>query len=172
MIEIAAVLLKKFWPYLVAFAIGAALAGGVAWKIQGLRVTAAEQRTERVQQAFDRFALNTYTAGLKAEAKRLEDEQKAQDNLKKVQADHEKQIPSIRARAVANYRAAHRMPDDAGTNTGSGSVREDSAGIRLDDAAGKECLVDQGFIEDAAEDAAKVEAYRAYCTLNNCPIEG
>ena len=171
MTEITVALLKKVWPYLVAFAIGAILLGGAAWKIQGLRVTAAEQKTTRVQQAFDKFALDTYNTGLKAEAKKQEDEQKARDNLKKVQADHEKQIPTIRARAVANYLAAHRMPDGTGESSGSGSVREDGAGIRLDDGAGKKCVLDQGFIEDAAEDASKVEAWRAYCTLNNCPIE-
>ena len=171
MTEITVALLKKVWPYLVAFAIGAILLGGAAWKIQGLRVTAAEQKTTRVQQAFDKFALDTYNTGLKAEAKRLRDEADQLKNLKKVQADHEKQIPTIRARAVANYLAAHRLPDDPGSSTGSGSVRQDGAGIRMDAGTSKECLDDQGFIEDAAEDAAKVEAWRAYCTLNNCPVE-
>lgn len=171
MTEITVALLKKVWPCLVAFAIGAILLGGAAWKIQGLRVTAAEQKTTRVQQAFDKFALDTYNTGLKAEAKKQEDEQKAKDNLKKVQADHEKQIPTIRARAVANYLAAHSMPDDSGTSTGSGSVRENGAGIRLDDATSKKCVPDEVFIENCAEDADKVEAWRAYCTLNNCPVE-
>ena len=169
--EILVALLKKFWPYLVAFALGAALVGSAVWKIQGLRVTAEQQKTTRVQQSFDRFALDTYNTGVKADAKRLEDEQKAKDNLKKVQEDHEKQIPTIRARAVANYLATHGMPDDAGTSAGSGPVREDSAGIRLDDGTSKKCVLDQGFIEDAAEDASKVEAWRSYCTLNNCPVE-
>lgn len=161
-----------FWLIVAAiFAFGAASGGGVAWKIQGLRVTAAEQKTTSVQQAFDKFALDTYNTGLKAEAKKQEDEQKAKDNLKKVKADHEKQIPTIRARAVANYLAAHRMPDDAGESAGGGPVREDGAGIRLDDGAGKECVLDEAFIANAAEDAAKVEAWRAYCTMNNCPVE-
>lgn len=161
-----------FWLIVAAiFAFGAASGGGVAWKIQGLRVTAAEQKTTRVQQDFDKFALDTYNTGLKAEAKKQEDEQKAKDNLKKVQADHEKQIPTIRARAVANYLAAHRLPDGPGASAGSGSVRQDGAGIRLDDGAGKECLDDQGFIEDAAEDALKVEAWRAWCALNECLVD-
>ena len=171
MTEITVALLKKVWPYLVAFALGAILFGGAAWKIQGLRVTAAKQETTSVQQAFDKFALDTYNTGLKAEAKKQEDEQKAKDNLKKVQADHEKQIPTIRARAVANYLASHRMPDDARASAGSGAMRETGTSIRLDDGAGNECVLDQGFIEDAAEDADKVEAWRAYCTLNNCPVE-
>ena len=170
MTEITVALLKKVWPYLVAFAIGAILLGGAAWKIQGLRVTAAEQKTTRVQQAFDKFALDTYNTGLKAEAKRLRDEADQLKNLKKVQADHEKQIPTIRARAVANYLAAHSMPDDSGTSTGSGSVRGDGAGIRLDDDAKRQCLPDEAFIRDAAEDAAKLEAWQRYCRMNRCPI--
>ena len=156
---------------LAIFGFGAMAGGSAAWWIQGLKVTAAHQETTHVQQAFDKFTIDTKDAGLKAEAKKQEDEQKAKDNLKKVQADHEKQIPTIRARAVANYLAAHRLPDDPGSSTGSGSVRQDGAGIRMDAGTSKECLDDQGFIEDAAEDAAKVEAWRAYCTLNNCPVE-
>lgn len=156
---------------LAIFGFGAMTGGGVAWKIQGLRITAEQQKTTRVQQAFDKFALDTYNTGLKAEAKRIEDEQKAKDNLKKVQADHEKQIPTIRARAVANYLDAHRVPDDAGTGAGGGSVRQNGAGISLDDGTGKKCVLDEGFIADAAEDAEKVEAWRAYCTMNNCPVE-
>lgn len=156
---------------LAIFSFGAMTGGSAAWWIQGLKVTAAQLETKSVQQAFDEFTLDTKDAGLKAEAKRIEDEQKAKDNLKKVQADHEKQIPTIRARAAANYRAAHRMPDDAGASAGSGSVRQDGAGIRMDAGTSKECLDDQGFIEDAAEDALKVEAWRAWCALNECLVD-
>lgn len=156
---------------LAIFGFGAMAGGSAAWWIQGLKVTAAHQETTHVQQAFDKFTIDTKDAGLKAEAKKQEDEQKAKDNLKKVQADHEKQIPTIRASAVANYLAAHRVPDDPGTGAGGGSVRQDGAGISLDDGAGKKCVLDEGFIADAAEDAEKVEAWRAYCTLNNCPVE-
>jgi len=163
--------LVLLWGAIAILAFGVATGGSAAWWIQGLRITAEQQKTTRVQQAFDKFALDTYNTGLKAEAKKQEDEQKARDNLKKVKDDHEKQIPTIRARAVANYLAAHRVPNNDGESAGSGSVREDGAGINLDDGIGKECVLDQGFIEDAAEDAEKVEAWRAYCTLNNCPIE-
>ena len=154
---------------LAIFGFGAMAGGSAAWWIQGLKVTAAEQKTTRVQQDFDKFALDTYNTGLKAEAKKQEDEQKARDNLKKVQADHEKQIPTIRARAVANYLA--RVRNGASANSGGGAVQGNGAGIRMDAGTSKECLDDQGFIEDAAEDAEKVEAWRAYCTLNQCPIE-
>lgn len=156
---------------LAIFGFGAMAGGSAAWWIQGLKVTAAHQETTHVQQAFDKFTIDTKDAGLKAEAKKQEDEQKARDNLKKVQADHEKQIPTIRARAVANYLAAHRLPDDPGASAGSGSVREEGSGIRLDDGTGKKCVPDQAFIEDAAEDALKVEAWRAWCALNECLVD-
>lgn len=160
-----------FWVIVAAiFAFGAVTGGSAVGYVQGLRITAEQQKTTRVQQAFDKFALDTYNTGLKAEAKKQEDEQKARDNLKKVQADHEKQIPTIRARAVANYLAAHSMPDDAGTSSGGGPVREDGSGIKLDDGASKECVPDQALIEDAAEDAAKVAAWIEYCQLNKCPV--
>lgn len=35
--------LEKFWPYITAFFIGAAVAGGAAWKVQGLRIESAKQ---------------------------------------------------------------------------------------------------------------------------------
>ena len=118
---------------------------------------------------FTNFVSRVDELGKEAEAKRLRDEADQLKNLEKVKADHEKQIPTIRARAVANYLA--RVRNDASTNSGSGSVRQDGTGIRLDDGASKKCVLDQRLIEDAAEDAAKVEAWRAYCTLNNCPVE-
>ena len=153
---------------LAIFSFGAMTGGSAAWKIQGLRVTAAEQKTTRVQQAFDKFALDTYNTGLKAEAKRLRDEADQLKNLKKVQADHEKQIPTIRARAVANYLT--RVRNDASTNSGGGAVQGNGPGLRLDDGAGAQCVPDEAFIADAAEDAEKVEAWREYCRLNRCPV--
>ncbi|MFA7290891.1 MAG: hypothetical protein WC023_01460 [Rhodocyclaceae bacterium] len=36
-------LLRPLWPYFAAFALGGFMAGGVAWKVQGLRLTAAQQ---------------------------------------------------------------------------------------------------------------------------------
>ena len=118
---------------------------------------------------FTNFVSRVDELGKEAEAKRLRDEADQLKNLEKVKADHEKQIPTIRARAVANYLA--RVRNDASTNSGSGAVQGNGPGLRLDDGTSKEFLDDQGFIEDAAEDAAKVEAWRAYCTLNNCPVE-
>ena len=44
-------LLRQFWPYIAAFAMGASLAGGAAWKVQGLRITSAQQEFTDYQQA-------------------------------------------------------------------------------------------------------------------------
>ena len=89
----------------------------------------------------------------------------AEDNLKKVQAANEKKLPAIRANAVARYLDRLRKSDASG-----GSVPTNAAGVGVDDGAGKECVPDRRFVTDAAEDAAKVEAFRAYCILNNCPV--
>lgn len=40
---IALELLRRFWPYIVAFAVGFSMAWGVAWGIQGLRLSSAKQ---------------------------------------------------------------------------------------------------------------------------------
>ena len=39
---IALELLRRFWPYIVAFAIGFSMAWGIAWKIQGVRLDRAQ----------------------------------------------------------------------------------------------------------------------------------
>lgn len=60
-------LLRRFWPYLVVGAVAATTASGIAWKIQGLRLTAAEQ--EFAQYKLDQAeAMNA--ASLIAEKKR------------------------------------------------------------------------------------------------------
>lgn len=43
-------LIRQFWPYLVAFSIGASLAGSSAWTVQGYRLTAARQEFTNYQQ--------------------------------------------------------------------------------------------------------------------------
>ena len=117
---------------------------------------------------FTNFVSRVDELGKEAEAKRLRDEADQLKNLEKVKADHEKQIPTIRARAVANYLT--RVRNDASTNSGGGAVQGNGPGLRLDDGAGAQCVPDEAFIADAAEDAEKVEAWREYCRLNRCPV--
>ena len=111
--------------------------------------------------------------GEAAEARVKAAKKESEDNLEKVKADYEKQVPEIRSSAVASY-LARRAADPARVRepvAGGGPVSGDGAGVRVDDGTLKECVPDEEFIEDAAEDAAKVEAWRSYCALNHCPVE-
>ena len=92
-----------------------------------------------------------------------------QETLKQVRKDYEDRVPQIRNDAVAAYRASIRVrvqpkPSSSGVPTPSPSVQ-------VDDGASAQCVLDDQFIRDAAEDAAKVEAWREYCFRNKCPVE-
>jgi len=85
------------------------------------------------------------------------------ENLDKVKADYEKNIPTVRTYAVSNYRL--RYPT-ASCSTVPGAPSSE----QVDDGAGKERLVDK-FPADCGDDANKLEAWRAWATLNQIPIE-
>lgn len=112
------------------------------------------------------FRTSVKTLGEQAEKEQVAKKKAGEDNLTNLKATYEAKLPQIRAGAVAAYLGRVRNADSSGS-----PVRPDGAGIKLDDGTGKECRPDTALIEDAADDAAKVEAWRAYCTLNNCPIE-
>lgn len=158
--------LVSLWAALAVFGLGVASGGGAAWFVQGLRLTHAEQE-------FTKFRQDTKEAGLAAKENKLRIENEHKDNLAKVVNDNEEKLPKIRSEAVANYLAAHPanvVRDKPRASSGSSGVRGDGSGIKLDDGAGKECVPDTAFIQDAAEDASKVSAWIEYCTLNHCPI--
>ena len=90
------------------------------------------------------------------------------DNLEQVRKDHEARLPEIRAGAVANYLAHRRVPKPAAD---SSTVPGDGAGVRVDDAAVAQCVPDDAFIADAAEDAEKLDAWIDWCQRNNCPVK-
>ena len=109
---------------------------------------------------------NAFVGATEVIGKQAEEDKKAQEteheqNLTQVKANHEEQIPQIRADAVTNYIATHpaSVQHRTSTSTGSGYVRGNGSGVRLDDGVSKECIPDEGFIQDAAEDAAKVAAW-------------
>ena len=121
----------------------------------------------------ERDALSAQTAAVEqaardAQAEKVRIEQQHAANLAQVRKDHEAQIPIVRANAVANYRAAHRVSKPAADNV---SVPGDSPGIRVDDAAERQCVPDDTFISDAAEDAEKLAAWQDWCKRNGCPVE-
>lgn len=156
----------KFWPYIVIAALVAALVG-MGHLYLGKRDELAAQVTK-----YNYFVGATAVIGKQAEETKKADEAKHEQNLQQVKENHENQIDQVRTDAVANYIAAHpvRVRNVASTSSGSGSVRGDGSGLKLDDGTSKECIPDQAFIQDAAEDAEKVGAWIEYCQRNNCPV--
>lgn len=89
-------------------------------------------------------------------------------NLEQVRKDHEDKIPEIRAGAVANYLSHRRVSKPAASSV---TVPGDGPGIRVDDAAERQCVPDDAFIENSAEDAEKLDAWIDWCQRNNCPVK-
>ena len=96
-------------------------------------------------------------------------EKRHSDNLEQVRKDHEARLPEIRAGAVANYRSHHRVPKPAASS--GVAVPGDGPGVSLDDAVERQCVPDNAFIENAAEDAEKLDAWIDWCQRNNCPVK-
>jgi hypothetical protein len=117
--------------------------------------------------------LNTQAATAEQAARDAQAEKEAIEaqhavNLAQVRKDHEAQLPAVRANAVANYRAAHRLPERPAASDG---VSADAPGIRLDDGTERQCIPDDTFIEDSAEDVEKLATWQDWCKRNNCPVE-
>lgn len=74
--EIALALLKKFWPYIVAVALGAAIGGKVAWMVQGVRIDAAKADAASVRADFEQYKADQIAA--KNEADRVAEKQRAE----------------------------------------------------------------------------------------------
>ena len=117
-------LLKKFWPYIVAFMLGATLAGGVAWKVQGLRLTSAKQE-------FAKYKLDQDAAEI-TKAKAADKQRKgASDEYDKLKTQLDAQITAgdVYKRCVAAGKCGVRQS----TCSGSGirlptAVRTDEGG--------------------------------------------
>ena len=104
----------------------------------------------------------------------------AKKNLKQVKDDYETNIQKIRDGASANYAAMVgrlRVERLRNERAGSGSVPSDAARVEVDDGAAAQlvsaptCTWEPDLVADAAEDAAKVEAWREWCKLNHCEVE-
>lgn len=110
----------------------------------------------------------TYAGGVTAVAKqaiadkeRIESER--DENLKKVK-EHETNLPAVRAGAVAAYL---RMHPSASCSAMPGITQ----GKQANDGAGKECVPDAAFIEDAADDADKINEWIMWAVRNKISIE-
>lgn len=145
-------LLLKAAPYALAAAFGF----GLAWQIQGIRVDSVENDL----QAYKNTVAEQTS---KAAAHNALVEKQNHDNLLRLKGEYETQIPRIRSDAVAAYRL--RYPNGNGS-----TLPASGTSLKVDDGTSQKC-VDDTFIADAAEDAAKVEAWRRYGELNNLPVE-
>lgn len=110
----------------------------------------------------------TYAGGVTAVAKqaiadkeRIESER--DENLKKVK-EHETNLPAVRAGAVAAYL---RMHPSASCSAMPGITQ----GKQANDGAGKECVPDAAFVEDAADDADKIASWQEWAIRNHIPVE-
>ena len=148
---IALELLRRFWPYIVAFGIGFS----AAWGFQGLRLDNAKK---------DLLILETSvkTLGEQAKIEKEKVEQERDANLVKVET-YEKELPTVRSNAVAAYKL--RYP-----NTCSSGVPSPSPSKQVDEGTSKEPVV-TGFIEDSADDANKLAAWQAWAILNDIPTK-
>ena len=145
------ILLLKAAPWIIA----AILAAGVALMTHMYM---------KERDAFTAFRTEIKLLGDQAQAEKTRIEAQYEANLKKVQASYENQIPAIRSGAVANYKL--RYP-----NTSFSCLSDAPAGQQVANGASQECLPDPAFIANAADDAAKVEAWRSWAALNNVPVE-
>lgn len=97
-----------------------------------------------------------------ADKERVESERDA--NLTKVK-EHEANLPTVRAGAVAAYL---RMHPSASCSSMPGITQ----GKQANDGAGKESVSDLSiFIEDAADDADKIASWQEWAMRNKIPVE-
>lgn len=160
---IALELLRRFWPYLVAFTVGFSM----AWGVQGWRLDSTKK---------DLLVLETSvkTLGEQAKIEKEKIEQERDANLVKVET-YEKSLPDVRSNAVAAYKL--RYP-----NTCRSGVSQPTARKQVDDGTTKEpvapgsaesstFITESTFIEDSAEDANKLAAWQAWAILNDIPVK-
>ena len=160
---IALELLRRFWPYLVAFTVGFSM----AWGVQGWRLDSAKKDILVLE-----TSVKTLGEQAKIEKERVEQERDA--NLVKVET-YEKSLPDVRSNAVAAYKL--RYP-----NTCRSGVSQPTARKQVDDGTSKEpmapgstesstFITESTFIEDSADDANKLAAWQAWAILNDIPVK-
>jgi len=120
-----------------------------------------------------RDELIAFTAQVKqaGEAQKVETQKREvqfKETLKVIKDQYENTIPEIRANAVTNYLAAHSVRNPSPR---SRPVPKTSSSVQVDDSAKLECVPDGAFIENAAEDALKLEAWQDWAKLNGVPVE-
>ena len=110
----------------------------------------------------------TYAGGVTAVAKQaVADKERVEserdENLQKVK-EHETNLPAVRAGAVAAYLRMH-------PSTSCSAMPGITNGKQTNDGAGKECVPDTDFVEDAADDADKIAQWQEWAVRNHIPVE-
>jgi len=113
------------------------------------------------------FTAQVEAAGLAQQAKNAETKARYEDNLITIRSEHEAHVNEIRDSAVAAYRAHF-----AGVRTypRRSGVPSAPTSIRVDDAPQPELVLDPAFVEESAEDVAKLEAFQQWVRLNKVPV--
>ena len=135
------------------------------WIIAGVMALAAAMAGKMYlseRDEFTAFRAEAKTLGESAEREKVAIETERKANLEKVK-EYERNIPSIRSAAVDAYRLRY-------ANANCSPLPIPSAGIKVDDGAGKKSMADS-FVADCGEDAAKLEAWREWGRLNGVPVE-
>lgn len=144
------------WIAVGAFVVGAASGGGTAWTVQGWRLDA-------VQAKFDGFIATTKAEG--EAAKKLANDQAAEDKRKKEQADEEN------ARTLSALRADVKRLRDARPGgsfvpaAASGSLRPELACFdrsELERAIRGLDLGVQGLVDEGSEDAVSLNTSKSW----------
>ena len=122
-----------------------------------------------------------FSDGVKADGIKAEEEKKKQialheANLKTVKDQYEAKTTEIQSNAVANYISAHpgisRVRKCTGASPSGSNLPINPVSQPVDDGAQQELIpVEQGFIQECAHDANKLNAWQLYCKLNTCPVE-
>ena len=110
--------------------------------------------------AFTEFKVIVAKLGEEAREEKAQIEAERNANLEKVR-QYEKDLPAIRAGAVAAYRL--RFP-----NAGRCELPGIASGIKLDDGASQKQM---DVISDCGDDANKLEAWQEWATLNKIPVK-
>lgn len=155
-----AFLLSPIGRLVMAGVAGAAIGFGGAWTVQGWRLDSAKA-------AHEVFVAKVEAMGEQAKAEKLKKEQEHEKVLTDVSKAWQGSLDAAVTGAVARYRL--RNPSSGGCSL-PGTTEHSSA----PDGASKEPVVTRpsdGFIQDCAADAAKIESFQSWVRGIGFPVK-
>ena len=135
------------------------------WIIAGVMALAAAMAGKMYlseRDEFTEFSAEVKTLGEAAELEKIDIETERKANLEKVK-EYERNLPAIRNAAVAAYRLRY-------ANASCSALPVSSASLKVDDVSSQKSM-DDSFIADCDDDAAKLEAWREWGRLNGVTVE-